>query len=282
MTGAASCVLEARDLGYRASDGARLVDGISVKIRSGDIVALSGPNGAGKTTLLRLFAGLIAPTTGSVTLFGDPIQRLSARERARRVAVAGQHDSPDWRLRVEEYVALGRIPHGRNQDVRDHGMRDRRDMIEHAIRETGLAPLRDARLGRLSGGELQRAIIARALCQEPEILFLDEPTNHLDPRAKRDLLAMVAGLGVTTVVVMHELTLIPGFANRVILLNDGRQIAAGDTEDTLTGDAVRAVFGVDYLLVEHPEERRMLPILDVGIDRRPPTSSQGSNERNVP
>lgn len=255
-------VIQASNVSYRASNGQTLVSNVSLDVHRGEIIALAGPNGAGKTTLLRMLAGLIAPTSGSISLFGQPISALLPRERATRIAIAGQHDSPDSRLTVIDYVALGRIPHG----DRPTGGEDT-DIIGHAVDLTGLGSLREATLDRLSGGELQRAIIARAICQQPEILFLDEPTNHLDPRAKRDVLNLIAELGITTVTVLHDLTLIPGLADRTLLLDCGVEVGVGRTGDVLIPSAVKSVFGVDYHFLNHPEESRMLPVLDVSVDR---------------
>ncbi len=258
-------VLCASAVSYQASNGQCLLDNVSIEVERGEIVALAGPNGAGKTTLLRLLAGLMEPTTGSIEVFGCPIAALSPRARARRIAIAGQHDSPDARLSVFDYVALGRIPHG-DQRFSTSGI----DIVDHAISLMELSSLRNASIGRLSGGELQRAIIARAICQQPEVLFLDEPTNHLDPRAKRDVLTIVAGLGITTVTVLHDLTLIPGFAEKTLLLSFGAEAGRGRTSDVLTPVSVKSVFGVEYHVLNHPDEPRTLPVLDVSVNRAPP------------
>lgn len=257
---ASAAVLSCRDLAYRADDGKVLVSGACLSLRAGEVLALAGPNGAGKTTLLRLLAGLLPPSAGTVAFFGLPAAALSAADRARRVAFVGQLEAPDHRLSVAEYVALGRIPHQRCATPLDH-----RRAVADALAAVGLRDMHAAALGRLSGGERQRAAIARALCQEPEILFLDEPTNHLDPKAKGELLTLVAGLGVTTVCVLHDLTLIPGLASHTALLDNARVIAAGPTAETLTREAVKTVFGVDYLKLDHPEKARTVPALDLSI-----------------
>ncbi len=254
--------IKASGVSYRAANGQLLVQDISLAVRTGEIVALAGPNGAGKTTLLRMLAGLIVPTAGTIELFGQTIHRMKARERAKRVAIAGQHDTPDKRLSVHDYVALGRVPYGENpSNIRAA------DVIDHSLDLTRLSELRNASLGRLSGGEIQRAVLARAICQQPEILFLDEPTNHLDPGAKHDVLQLIADLGITTVTVLHDLTLIPGLADQTLLLDFGAEVSSGRTLDVLAPPTIKTVFGVDYHILHHPEEPRALPVLDMSVNR---------------
>ena len=133
---------ETDGLSYRAGDRHPLVEGIRFSVRKGDIVAIAGPNGAGKSTLLRMLAGLLAPSAGTVRLFGRAIDRYSAADRARRIAVVGQRDEPDPRLSVADYAALGRIP---------HGVTATKDMHQQAIAESlasvGLTGKEEARLG---------------------------------------------------------------------------------------------------------------------------------------
>jgi iron complex transport system ATP-binding protein len=130
------------------------------------------------------------------------------------------------------------------------------------MERTGLAALAKREMGLLSGGERQRAQIARALAQEPRILFLDEPTNHLDPRARGALLALVARLDLTVVAVLHDLNLVPDFASRVAVMRDGRLISS---EETLSRDLVRDVFGIDLLRLPHPHENRELTVFDIPL-----------------
>ncbi len=254
--------LEARDLGYWTADGTVLVDHVDFSISQGEIVALAGPNGAGKSTLLRLLSGLLQPGRGDVRLFGTPISELSAVARARKIAFVDQREQPDGRLTTEEYVALGRIPHQRDASPEAHKL-----AVENALDSVGLSARRGKYLWTLSGGELQRAVIARALCQEPAILFLDEPTNHLDPKAKGSVLSLVASLGVTTVCVLHDLALIPSIADQTVLLNKGAVVYAGATEAALTEAAVQSVFGVEFLKFSHPKSGRVVSALDIPIEK---------------
>ncbi|MFT3688563.1 ABC transporter ATP-binding protein [Paenirhodobacter sp.] len=250
-------MIRARDLGFRA-EGAVLVEGVGLSVEAHDRLAIIGPNGAGKTTLLRMLAGVLRPGMGVVTLDGRDLARIPAVERARSIAVVGQSDQPDPRLSVLEYVALGRVPHaGRRGD-------DRRIALA-ALERSGLLPMAGRSMGSLSGGERQRAQIARAIAQQPRILFLDEPTNHLDPRARGEVLELVAGLGIAVVAVLHDLSLVAPFASRVAVLDRGRLVACDTPDRALSLALVRRVFGVDVLRLPHPTDARELTVFDIPI-----------------
>jgi len=254
-------VLEARDLSYRSPDGLHLVANVSLTVDRGERLAIIGPNGAGKTTLLRMLSGALRPSVGEIRIYGRRLDDLSPLERARQVAIVGQTDLPDPRLAVIDYVELGRIAHA--------GLRRRseeRDIVVEALGRTGLLPpLHTRSIGSLSGGERQRAQLARAIAQEPKILFLDEPTNHLDPRARGELLELVAGLGIAVVAVLHDLPLVPSFATRVAVMSDARLRALGSPRTTLTHALVREVFSIDVLRLPHPAEDRELTIFDIPV-----------------
>ncbi|MBC9246043.1 ABC transporter ATP-binding protein [Paracoccus sp. 11-3] len=255
-----SALLEARDLGFSADNGAMLVEGVSLSVGPRDRLAIIGPNGAGKTTLLRMLAGMLRPDTGAVTLDGRDLSRIPAAERARNIAVVGQSDRPDPRLSVIDYAELGRVPHA--------GLRRRgedREIARDALDRAGLLPLAGRAMGSLSGGERQRAQIARAVAQQPRILFLDEPTNHLDPRARGAVLELVACLGIAVVSVLHDLSLVAPFVNRVAVLEGGRLLAFDTPDRALTPALMREVFGVDVLRLPHPVEARELTVFDIPI-----------------
>ena len=250
-----SIVLEGDGLRYRTASGQVLLDDVSVEAAEGDRLAIIGPNGAGKSTLLRLLSGMLMPASGTARLFGQDVRSMSPVERARSIAVVGQADQPDPRVPLLDYVGLGRIPH--------HGRRNRSDdraIVLDALARTGLTPFAERTMGSLSGGERQRAQIARALAQEPRILFLDEPTNHLDPRARADLMRLVADLGLAVVAVLHDLHIAAEFATRIAVIDQGRLVACGTPDATLSRETVRNVFGIDLLRLPHPVEDRHLMV----------------------
>ena len=239
-----------------------LVSGISFAIQPGEIVALVGPNGAGKTTLLRLMAGLVQPSSGDLYLNGRPLKQLSSSERAKSIAYVGQSEDPDARLLVEHYVGLGSLPHQRSLSGTCHCGR-----VPKALSAVGLEAFAKRRMGQLSGGERQKAKIARALCQEPSLLILDEPTNHLDPYARGELLSFVASMGISVVAALHDLTLIDAFADKVAVITGGQLAAFGAPDEVLTTTTTREVFHVEMHRFTHPSDDRTLPALDVPIDR---------------
>ncbi|MEH0876498.1 ABC transporter ATP-binding protein [Pectobacterium cacticida] len=229
-----------------ANRATRLSD-ISLSMWAGERLVLVGPNGSGKSTLLRVLTSELGTTTGCIHLNGKPLNTLSRHERAKRIAILAQNDTPDLRLRVAEYVALGRIPH--------HGVstpENDRQLIEEALDDTGLLPLRHRLLGTLSGGERQRAALARAFAQTPQLLLLDEPTNHLDPLARAQLLSLVRKRGISTLAVLHDLPLILPFADRVAVLQQGALLRWGTPAYALSADCVKSVFGMESFTVPHP------------------------------
>ncbi|MEU4896961.1 ABC transporter ATP-binding protein [Streptomyces sp. NPDC044780] len=225
----------------RTVGGHLIVDGVSVTPPPGSLVGLLGPNGSGKSTLLRLLAGVLAPTSGVVTLDGHPLNALPRKAIARRIAVVEQNAATQAELTVGEVVRLGRVPHRRAWSAVSAADEE---AVRHALARTGLMDRADQLWHTLSGGERQRAQIARALAQEPRELLLDEPTNHLDIRHQLDLLSLVASLPVTTVIALHDLNLAAMYCDRLIVLREGRVAAGGTPREVLTEDLVAEVYGV--------------------------------------
>jgi iron complex transport system ATP-binding protein len=220
-------------------------------------LAIVGPNGAGKSSLLRVMFGRLRPTRGKVMIGARNLRDVTLLERARTIAVVGQTDQPDARLRLKDYVGLGRIPHHGRVGTVGH-----REMVARALEVVALTPLADRRLDTLSGGERQRAAIARAVAQEPSILILDEPTNHLDPRARSDVLNLARRLGVTVIAVLHDLALVSPFADRVAVLKAGRLVAHDVPAIALAPSVVRSVFDMDCFPVTNPTNGRSLLVFD--------------------
>ncbi|MEI9422305.1 ABC transporter ATP-binding protein [Mesorhizobium sp. Cs1299R1N1] len=258
-------LLDAHDLGATAN-GRHLVHAVSLSVTSGDRLAIIGPNGAGKTTLLRMLSGMLRPSSGEVKLGGRRLDRISPAERALYIAVVGQTDQPDPRLAVIDYVELGRVPHA---GLRRRG--EERDIVVDALHRTGLLPLLGRAIGSLSGGERQRAQLARAIAQKPKILFLDEPTNHLDPRARAELLELVAGFGMTVIAVLHDLTLVAPFATKVAVMNEARLYALAPPHEALTQHLMREIFGIDVFRLRHPTEDRELTVFELPNRAAPPS-----------
>ena len=252
----AAPLLSVQRLGHRAPNGDVLLNDVSFDLDHGAVLAIAGPNGAGKTTLLNLLCGVEPLMTGDVLLKGQSLRMLSAMERAQKIATVSQHEAPDGRLLLQDYVALGQIPIRTFQSSEQNAID-----LEAVLDLTRLSSLATKNMATLSGGERQRAHIARALVQKPAVLFLDEPTNHLDPDAKGSVLSLIAGLGITVVMVLHDLVMIPEFASHVALLKTAHLTDFGSVKNVLTPENVRDTFGVDYLNLSHGE--RFIPALDI-------------------
>ncbi|MGH1563872.1 ABC transporter ATP-binding protein [Mumia sp. DW29H23] len=237
--------LRAQDVSW-ATGGRLIVDDVSLRPAAGSTVGLLGPNGSGKSTLLRLLAGVRGPSAGVVTLDDEPLSAWSRRALARRVGVVEQEVATDTDPLVRDVIDLGRIPHRRPWAPRTAGDDA---VVRRAARATGLLDRLDRAYASLSGGERQRVQIARALAQEPTELLLDEPTNHLDVRHQLELLALVRDAPVTTVVALHDLNLAAAFCDTVVVLAEGRVVAAGPPVDVLTAGLIAEVYGVDAEVV---------------------------------
>ncbi len=240
------------------SGAALRVDGVTVVARErailsdvtfhldhGERVALIGPNGAGKSTLLRVLAGVLRPVAGRVEIEGTPIADLERSAIARRLAVVPQQTALPFSMRVEEVVALGRLPH--ESALRGAGPADRA-AVAAAIDRVGLGHLlgRDAR--ELSLGERQLVLIALAVAQEAPVLLLDEPTVHLDLRHQVEAMELLRDLnerdGTSLVAVLHDLGLAAHFFPRLVIVEHGRIVADGPPEEVLTDQRIRDTFGV--------------------------------------
>jgi iron complex transport system ATP-binding protein len=230
--------------------GRPLVDAVSLSVEAGAWVSLLGPNGAGKTTLLRVVAGLRG-FQGSVRIAGHDLSTLARREAARLIALVPQTPVVPTAMSVGDYVLLGRTPH---MGVFAREGQGDRTAAAGALRRLELELLADRPLGSLSGGELQRAVIARALAQAAPILLLDEPTTSLDVGHQQQVLELVDELrhaeGLTIVAAMHDLTLAAQYGDRLVLIDQGRVLAEGSARDVLTTERVASLYGARVRVVE--------------------------------
>jgi len=214
---------------------------VSLDLAPGRVLGVLGANGAGKSTLLRLIYRFHKPQAGRILLDGQNIRAMPARRVAQRVAAVLQEQPTDFALSVAEIVALGRAPHRRalaGLSAQDW------HIIDHALERLELHDFAQRPFGTLSGGERQRVMVARALAQEPGLIVLDEPTNHLDIRHQLEVLRLVRGLGATVVASLHDLNLVHGFADDLLILADGHPLAFGPVEAVLTPELIARAFRV--------------------------------------
>ncbi|WP_372785943.1 ABC transporter ATP-binding protein [Phenylobacterium sp.] len=236
-------------------DGRAIVGEVSVELEGGAFVALVGANGAGKSTLLSVLAGLIKPDAGEVRLDGTPLSGIDRRALARRRAYLPQNPRAEWPIAVERLVALGLTPHLPAFGGLPGGLEPR---LTQAIEACDLADRRLQPATTLSGGELGRAMLARALIGDPQILIADEPTAGLDPRHSLDTAARLQALaaqGKLVIAATHDLTLAARYSTHLLAMLDGRLAAFGPTAHVLTPDLLRQVFGVEARITGAGGER---------------------------
>lgn len=241
--------LRIRDLAWSPDGQRALLEAIDLEIGDGELLGLIGPNGSGKTSLLRCAYRFQRPCSGSVELGGEALWQRPPRWSAQRVAVVLQEFPQDFGLRVQEVAAMGRTPHKGLFDGDDG--EDQR-LVDEALARVGLSERAQQDFARLSGGEKQRALLARALVQQPQLLILDEPTNHLDPRYQIELLRQIKSLGLATLASFHDLNLAAAFCDRLCVIDQGRLVAVGTPAEVLTAELLQQVFGVQALVDTHP------------------------------
>ncbi|WP_339201656.1 ABC transporter ATP-binding protein [Paenibacillus sp. FSL P2-0322] len=228
---------------------------ISWSVDEGTWWGIIGPNGSGKSTLLHLLSGVDQPTSGNVHIYGKKVGSYSRKELSRLIAVLQQEGLPPVGYTVREVVEMGRFPHqdwlGREKGV------DVEAITNRVLERLGLTTLADRTLDRLSGGQRQRVALAKVMVQEPRILLLDEPTTYLDLRYQLEFMELLADwrqeTGVTIIAVLHDLNLTAQFCDDLLVLKDGMVEGLGASSKLLTEDRIRRVYGVEPVMLPHPD-----------------------------
>lgn len=230
------------DAGY---DGNVIVEDVNLQVKPGEVLALIGPNGAGKSTLLRTLTAQLPKIRGAVFLSERKMQEIERGELARKMAlVTTERPRPEW-MTCREMVAAGRYPYtGKLGILSDADWQ----IAEEALRTVQGEAFGDADYNRISDGQRQRIMLARALCQEPEVLVLDEPTSFLDIQFKMDLLSVIRRIAkqrkIGVILSMHELEFVPAAADRVACIGGGRVACVGTPEEVITGRNLEQLFGL--------------------------------------
>ena len=241
-------MLKIEDLRFSYKDSP-VLDGVSLDVRQGEIIAIVGPNGCGKTTLLKHLNRNLQPDEGKVYVGDTDLEDMTKMGIARNIASVPQTNEIRFSFMARDIVAMGRMPFMNtfsgesSDDIR---------IINEAMEKTNITKYADRYINTMSGGERQRVIIARALAQTPKIILLDEPTLHLDICAQFDVLDLVKKLAkendLTVIVVSHDLPMVVRYCDRIVMLKDHRIFAMGTPEEILTPENMRAVFDIDAVL----------------------------------
>jgi iron complex transport system ATP-binding protein len=248
------------DVSYGSVD---ILKNVNFEVKSGQFLGILGPNGSGKTTLLKSISRVLKPKKGSILLGDKDIYEMKNVDVAKQLAVVPQETPLTFDFTALEVVLMGRNPH-----MSRFKMEDKKDIeiAKHAMEITHTWEFADRSIVELSGGERQRVIIARALTQEPQILLLDEPTTHLDISNQLEIMDLIQHLCETKklliVAVFHDFNLAARYCDSIILLKNGKIVALGKSEETLTSKNVKKVFSVDTIVKRHPitSELHVVPI----------------------
>jgi iron complex transport system ATP-binding protein len=250
------------DCSYGSVD---ILKDINFSVKSGQFLGILGPNGSGKTTLLKSISRVLQPKKGTILIEDKDIYKLKPLDIAKQMAVVPQSTPVSFDFTALEVVLMGRNPHMTRFKM--EGKTDL-EIAKNSMELTHTWEFADRPVTELSGGERQRVIIARALTQEPQILLLDEPTTHLDISNQLEIMDLIKHLCETQnvcmliVAVFHDFNLAARYCDSIILLKDGKIVAVGEAEDTLTSDNIKKVFNVDTIVKKHPitGQLHMIPI----------------------
>lgn len=251
-------MIEIKELSFSYSPtGPEVLKNVSAGLEKGCCTAILGNNGAGKSTLLKCLNRVHEPKNGGVFVDGEDIHRLKRRELAKRIAYVPQR-SEISRTMVFDAVMLGRKPYIKwDAEERD------RAVVKELMELLGLSAFSTRLVGELSGGELQKVVLARALAQEPSYLLLDEPTSNLDPRNQHEMLRIVREISrsrdIGVIIVIHDLNLAARYCDKFLFLHNGGVYSSGGPE-TLNSRAIKEVYGMDADIIEHRGNKLIVPL----------------------
>ncbi len=238
--------------------GSKILDGLDLVVEDSQVLGLVGPNGSGKTTLIKCIDRILKPK-GSILLDGREMENMSRQEVARCVGYVPQSGAPPQIATVFDAILMGRMPHmGWRISPEDI------DIVAEMIELLHLEDLAMRDFSDLSGGQKQKVLIARALCQEPEILLLDEPTSNLDMKHQLEVMEIIAYLvkkkNVSVVMALHDLNLAARFVDKMVILKGGKIYAAGEPSDLLNAKNIREVYGVEAIVMDYLGRPYIIPL----------------------
>lgn len=231
---------------------------LDFQVSKGELVSVLGPNGSGKSTLMKLIAGIIKCSGGSVSIEGVSYNEIPVKELARKVAFVPQNPASVYPFTVYEIVMMGRTPY-----LNYFGYENNIDceIVEEALNYVDIYPLKDKPVTQISGGEIQRAFIARALAQQAPLVLLDEPNSHLDIRHQIDLFNLIEKLnresGITFISVSHDINLASRYFGRSVLLSKGQIVYDGNTKEVINRENIKSVFEVESKIIFDADTNRL-------------------------
>jgi iron complex transport system ATP-binding protein len=245
-------IIKVRNLSFAYTDE-MVLEGISFDVVPGEFVSVIGPNGSGKTTLLKLLYGYLSPSKGAIYLGDTLINKITRRDLAKRIAVISQMPRFHFELTAFELVLMGRSPY---MGLLAFEGREDFEIADEAMALTDVVDFKERNILSLSGGELQRVLIARALAQMPRVMLLDEPTSFLDIKHQINVCQLLKRMnkdkGITIVSVFHDINLASYFSDRVMVMKDGRIYAIGPPEAVITKETLDFVYGCHVFVDENP------------------------------
>ena len=219
-----------------------ILKGINIEVDNKEFVGIIGPNGSGKSTLLKCIYRILKPSEGVIKLDGIDMKNISIKESSKKLSVLSQHNNYNFDFTVKEIVLMGRAPYKKFME-RDN--KEDYDIVNDALEKVDMLEFKDRSFQSLSGGELQRVILARALAQKPKCLILDEPTNHLDIKYQLQLMRIVKSLNIEVIAAIHDLNIAAMYCDKIYVLKDGKIVKCGKTNEVLTKKLIKDVYEVD-------------------------------------
>lgn len=254
-------MIKVKNLCFSYDKDKSFIKKLNVEIEKGKITTILGPNGSGKSTLLSIFAGLNKPTSGEIIINNKSIKKIKLKDLAKEIATVHQQNTVPSDITVKELVSYGRIPHKKYFQGNDE---NDDQIIDWAIKRTGLEDLEDKVVMSLSGGERQRAFIAMALAQKSKILFLDEPTTYLDIYHQVEILELVKELNeeedLTVIMVLHDINQAIKYSDNVIVMKCGELIASGKVNEVIDMNLLNKVYKIGGFISEIENEIFFVPL----------------------
>lgn len=240
---------------YYDIDTTQILKDISLKVLKNKFVGIIGPNGCGKSTLLKNIYKVLKYKSGTIKIENIDILTMNSKQLAKKLAVLSQKQGLNFDFTVKEIVEMGRYIHQNRIFSKENN-----GIVEEALKQVGLYNLKDRSILSLSGGEIQRAFIARALAQDSEILILDEPTNHLDIKYQLEIMKVIKGMGKTVLAVIHDMNIASTYCDYVYAMKNGEIVKSGVVEEVFTPENIKRIFEVECEVVRHPSNKRPMII----------------------